>query len=103
MAAKMLAVAALAIPLVHALPQPGLSARDGKIIGGEPAVAGDFPFIVSITTSSYDGNWCGGTLVNANTIITAAHCSDNEASTYKVRAGSLVCRLIYTSLFDSPA
>ncbi|KAF2851730.1 female reproductive tract protease-like protein [Plenodomus tracheiphilus IPT5] len=58
------------------------------IVGGVAAVAGDVPFIVAV---SLDGSpWCGGSLVNANTVVTAAHCIDgNSASSFTVRAGSL--------------
>ncbi|KAH7024880.1 trypsin-like cysteine/serine peptidase domain-containing protein [Microdochium trichocladiopsis] len=59
-----------------------------NIVGGETAKAGDFPFIVSL--SGYDGwHFCGGSLVNANTVITAAHCSTLPVEALHVRAGSL--------------
>lgn len=59
------------------------------IVGGTTAAAGDFPFIVSLSKSG--SHFCGGVLLNANTVITAAHCSVGQtASAVKVRAGSLV-------------
>lgn len=59
------------------------------IVGGTTASAGDFPFIVSLSKSN--SHFCGGVLLNANTVITAAHCSVGQtASSVKVRAGSLV-------------
>lgn len=59
------------------------------IVGGTTAAAGDFPFIVSLSKSN--SHFCGGVLLNAYTVITAAHCSVGQtASTVKVRAGSLV-------------
>lgn len=59
------------------------------IVGGTTAAAGDFPFIVSLSKSG--SHFCGGVLLNAYTVITAAHCSVGQtASTVKVRAGSLV-------------
>ncbi|KAF2756540.1 trypsin-domain-containing protein [Pseudovirgaria hyperparasitica] len=57
------------------------------IVGGEAAVAGDFPFIVSLQQSG--SHFCGGSLLNANTVLTAAHCSQISASSVTVRAGSL--------------
>lgn len=63
------------------------------IVGGTTASAGDFPFIVSLSKSG--SHFCGGVLLNAYTVITAAHCSVGQtASTVKVRAGSLVSFLL---------
>lgn len=60
------------------------------IVGGEKANNGDYPFIVSLPASGRHN--CGGTLLNENTVLTAAHCGDASAAPkYKVRAGSLVC------------
>ena len=44
-----------------------------KIVGGVTATEGEFPFIVSMQHSLY-GNFCGGSLVSKNWILTAAHC-----------------------------
>ncbi|KAF5667294.1 trypsin [Fusarium heterosporum] len=82
---KIASLVALAAPLVAAAPQDiGIP----NIVGGTEANLGDFPFIVAI---SYNGNpHCGGTLLNANTVLTAAHCvSGYSASGFTIRAGSL--------------
>lgn len=87
--------AAITKPLVQTKPF-GLDVRQDEtelpppagIVGGTTAAAGDFPFIVSL--SSRNSHFCGGVLLNANTVITAAHCSDRTASSVQVRAGSLV-------------
>jgi trypsin len=90
MAYKLLTAALLALPLAQALPTL-IDTREGKIVGGVGAVTGDVPFIVSITTSSVEGiNYCGGSLLNEDTIVTAGHCSGLEVARYRVRAGSLV-------------
>jgi len=61
------------------------------IVGGTTARAGEFPYIVSLQRSS--SHFCGGSLLNANTVITAAHCSVSSVvgsvSGLRVRAGSL--------------
>ncbi len=51
-----------------------------KIVGGTVAGANDNPFQVGLLSKSvannFDAQFCGGTLVKANVIVTAAHCSD---------------------------
>ncbi|KAF4441035.1 AChain A Fusarium Oxysporum Trypsin At Atomic Resolution [Fusarium acutatum] len=80
---KFASVVALVAPLAAAAPQ-----EIPNIVGGTSASAGDFPFIVSISRNG--GPWCGGSLLNANTVLTAAHCVSGYAqSGFQVRAGSL--------------
>jgi trypsin len=84
-----------AVVLSAAIPQDPTEIPDWDngsqedIVGGTAASAGDFPFIVSLQRSG--SHFCGGTLLNANTVLTAAHCASGQtASTLSVRAGSLV-------------
>ncbi|KAK4872936.1 hypothetical protein RN001_014965 [Aquatica leii] len=45
---------------------------EGKIVGGTKALRGQFPYHVFIR---YNGNYhCGGSIIDANTILTAGHC-----------------------------
>lgn len=79
---------ATAFTMASALP-----AKTGEvtalIVGGEEAAAGDFPYIVSLQQGG--SHFCGGTLLNANTVMTAAHCSTGTSpSSVTIRAGSLV-------------
>jgi hypothetical protein len=89
---KGLTVAALALPAVAsaaAVTKPVRSTDGTEIVGGTTAASGEFPYIVSLSSSG--SHFCGGVLLNANTVLTAAHCSvDFSASAVKVRAGSLV-------------
>lgn len=43
-----------------------------RIVGGENASPQEFPWLVSITRLG--GHFCGGTILNSNFILTAAHC-----------------------------
>lgn len=92
-------LAALALPAIisgAAIPQdpaiPDWDENAADIVGGVAAAQGDFPFIVSV---QLNGNHrCGGTLVNGNTVISAAHCYYGLSNpSLRIRAGSLVCIL----------
>lgn len=80
------------LPLPEALrtgkwynPRP--SGDDTFIVGGTDAPAGLVAWTVSLATSSH---FCGGSILNERTIITAAHCIDGQsAGNLKVRVGSL--------------
>lgn len=53
------------------------------IVGGGPAAEGEWPWQVALVggnaTNLYNGQFCGGSLVAANWVVTAAHCVYNAA------------------------
>lgn len=81
--ALLVALAIPAVSIAAAIPQDAL-----QIVGGVAAQLGDFPFIVSLQRSG--SHFCGGSLLNSRTVVTAAHCAVGQtASSLRVRAGSL--------------
>ena len=65
------------------LPSPPAAA----VVGGSPASASAAPWMVSIATSSHI---CGGAMLNARTVLTAAQCVAGTApARLKARVGSL--------------
>ncbi len=71
------------------LPPP---TEDPRIVGGAPADPGEWPWQVALVdgnaTNLYNGQFCGGSLVAANWVVTAAHCVYGSApSSQDVVAG----------------
>lgn len=60
------------------LSQPGVSAR---IIGGDP-VTTPYSWMVSLQQG---GHFCGGVLIDANWVLTAAHCLENVPDVNRLR------------------
>lgn len=80
------AIATLAAQTATALPLEGDITP--KIVGGQVSPDGSFPFLVSLQSSGR--HFCGGSLLNANTILTASHCFEKQPRNLQVRAGSNV-------------
>merc|ERR1711964_3740 len=68
--------------LVAAKPQFGkdLGLTEGRIIGGEEAPKHEFPWQVSL--KSLGSHICGGSIVNRNQVITAAHCCEGQLALF---------------------
>jgi len=60
---------------------------NGRIIGGDEAIPGEFPMIISL---KYQGSHrCGGAVIAEDKILTAAHCVDGtSAASLQVWAGA---------------
>lgn len=65
------------IPLLL-LQSPLLMANDDistRIVGGVDSIEGKWPWVVSVNAGGFV---CGGSLINSNTVLTAAHCLFNS-------------------------
>jgi trypsin len=94
MASKVILAAFLAPAVMAAVLNPltGLD-QPTRIIGGEDAELGDFPYVVSLQDKG--SHFCTGSLIDAKTVLTAAHCVEGiDPLTDTVRAGSLVSILL---------
>ncbi|XP_068973413.1 venom protease-like [Bombus flavifrons] len=65
-----------------------------RVVGGKPAKLGAWPWMVALGFHNYiepqnDPQWhCGGSLISARHVLTAAHCADDD-DLYVVRIGDL--------------
>jgi secreted trypsin-like serine protease len=75
------------VGLPAASASPVASPSSPFIVGGTDASSADYPYVVALTYP--DGNqFCGGTLVAPNKVVTAAHCTfDERPSELRVVAG----------------
>ncbi|ODM98727.1 Trypsin-1 [Orchesella cincta] len=68
-------------------------APSSRIVNGQNALPGAFPYLVSIQTLHPKYYTCGGAILDAETILTAAHCftdracRDDHEDCYKIVAG----------------
>jgi len=46
-----------------------------RIIGGTNAILGQFPYMVEVTVYHKKPSLCGGSIISANYVLTAAHCT----------------------------
>ncbi|MFI2203047.1 S1 family peptidase [Streptomyces sp. NPDC020192] len=76
-AATLVACAAVAATVVIA--SPTASAAPQPIVGGTTTTTTAYPFVMQITDAS-GSQFCGGTLVAAKKVVTAAHCMVGESA-----------------------
>ncbi|MFD6997823.1 S1 family peptidase [Streptomyces mirabilis] len=74
-----LCVATAAAAATALLGAPGAVAAPQPIVGGTTTTTTAYPFMMQITDASQN-QFCGGTLVAANKVVTAAHCMVGETT-----------------------
>ncbi|KAG7197994.1 hypothetical protein KM043_016219 [Ampulex compressa] len=70
-----------------------LQFNDPRIVNGRDAKPGEIPYQVSLQRIASSMHFCGGSILNENYVITAAHCvAGNSPSALKVIAGTIDLR-----------
>ncbi|CAF0857061.1 unnamed protein product [Adineta ricciae] len=78
------------VPIVHecnkastcGCGQTDVALTPSRIVGGEDALDDSWPMIVSLRLNGSIDHLCGGTILSASFILTAAHCLRNLSETY---------------------
>ncbi|XP_049841373.1 mite allergen Der f 3-like [Schistocerca gregaria] len=73
-------------PFIGGAVQRKVSVPKGRIVNGEEAEPGEFPFMLSLQQG--EAHWCGASILNEQWGITAAHCL-KQVNPYEVLAGTI--------------
>ncbi len=68
------------------LPDDATASAQSEIIGGTLADIGEYPWQAQLSIPGFS-HYCGGSLIDNDWVLTAAHCAGRPASDYTVRLG----------------
>ena len=67
--------------------EPVVAQHEEPVIGGEDALPGEWPWQAQLSVPGYS-HWCGGSLLNEEWVLTAAHCASGKSpADFTVRLG----------------
>lgn len=81
----------IAVLMSHLFPVPTVQAIEPRIVGGAQVPITDAPWQVFVSIRNQE--LCGGAIVNATTILTAAHCVDQGRTPADVRVTAGISRI----------
>lgn len=98
LAAALVAFTLLGATGDRAQAQTSTDEAQSRIVGGTGVPNGKYPFVAALldkrgSGSAYDRQFCGGTLIDRDSVLTAAHCIEGsgiQASDLQVTAGRTV-------------
>ncbi|XP_051925272.1 uncharacterized protein LOC127603210 [Hippocampus zosterae] len=67
------------VPILSSAELCGIPSQRNKIVGGDVAAAGSWPWQASLQT--FGSHVCGGTLINSEWVLSAAHCFTSTSTT----------------------
>ncbi|XP_065108778.1 trypsin I-P1-like [Paramisgurnus dabryanus] len=72
----------------------GQAPLNNKIVGGVEATTGSWPWQASIRVASSDRHFCGGSLINKDWVLSAAHCFQGVSSSASYMSVTLGCQTL---------
>ncbi|XP_012529672.3 trypsin-1 [Monomorium pharaonis] len=90
LASKMLSLVLFFLGVASICQSAVVQKFDSRIINGENVAPGEIPYQVSLQKTSDSFHFCGGSIINPNFIVTAAHCVEDKLPVdIKIVAGTV--------------
>jgi len=92
------------VPVINSIPKDSVPSIQQRIVNGTSATNHQFPWFVSVRSQAQSGlqSICGGSLISANWVLTAAHCTSTYVS-YTLGFGSNNLNAPLKTLFSTTA